>query len=297
MRDILPSLGHLRKAVERKPNKHSPDLLLTLTLFQQQRKDLPAKKRLHLGTQEILWKALDSGAQLIRFSSRRCEVDRVILTSALIDWAETPKTANLRSRAPAESRELWTPGGIFEKCQMPFCRPISELAFAGNSELSQASNALSRKSPSFSRLHIVYGGRVCLSKTRAAYVLRRAPRIGKRHRRRISIQMFFTRDGLRWEDSRTWRHHQTFRKWTSRHIEPGRYGDSRGTLKKLQKRTTKHSSVWTERSGVMQLPRLPSTAKPQELKLCEDRHKLSFHTSLSPARWVQRITIWYPLVN
>ena len=240
----------------------------------------------------------------------RCSIDPVLVTSL---WSRScnldigsdrlswdTKDSKLKIKSTSRIQRIvdtWWNFWEVSNAFLPANQWISELAFAGNSELSQASNALSRKSPSFSRLHIVYGGRVCLSKTRAAYVLRRAPRIGKRHRRRISIQMFFTRDGLRWEDSRTWRHHQTFRKWTSRHIEPGRYGDSRGTLKKLQKRTTKHSSVWTERSGVMQLPRLPSTAKPQELKLCEDRHKLSFHTSLSPARWVQRITIWYPLVN
>lgn len=92
----IPSLGHFERR-QKGNDQNSPDgfLLPTFDAWNSKGKDLPAKKRLHLGTQETLWKALDlSLAQnkirllphWIEFFSRG--FDFKAFTSALIiDWA------------------------------------------------------------------------------------------------------------------------------------------------------------------------------------------------------------------
>lgn len=140
----VPSLGHFETR-QKGNDQNSPDgfLLPTFDATNSKGKDLPAKKRLHLGTQETLWKALDlslaqnkSGFSLTELIFSHVDLIEKIFTSALIiDWAETPKTANLRSRAPAESKEWSTPRGIQEVNWRP---PNDSVEFQPANQLNQA---------------------------------------------------------------------------------------------------------------------------------------------------------------
>ena len=177
---------------------------------------LPAEKRLHLGTQETLWKALDSvGSKQIRFSLTELIFPSWIWTNLHISsdhrlsW--DTKDSKLKIKSTSRIQRMvdtsWNPRGELAQRGDFFCVNLSEFAGPNDSfdstsqinwikwtkrwriicqrisesfELSQASNEL-EESLFFSSARCEPVLRVCLSKTRAAYVLRRAPHIGKRH--------------------------------------------------------------------------------------------------------------------
>lgn len=245
----IPSLGDFER--------HGPRKLswcffcCLLWRLKHQRKRSSCQETLAFGNARNFVKSLGSqfGSKQIRFSlTELIFLSRIwfqSFTSALIiDWAETPKTANLRSRAPAESREWSTPGGNQEVLVLGqsvwICWKVIPFDSTSKSmnQVNQVNhlNCLKLQMRWVGRVPLflvctLWTGFACLSVENPGGLCL-APSAWKSENGTWRSCMFSARDKLRWQDSRAWRLHQTFRKWTSTHIELGRYRDSRGRHKK-----------------------------------------------------------------